>query len=57
MNTDQNIPMEAVIRVLEQQFPKELTIAIQQVRIEVLQEALNAPHDHDHDHPHDGTDA
>jgi len=52
-----NVPMESVIRVLEQQFPKELTIAIQQVRIEMLQEALNAPHDHDHDHPHDGTDA
>jgi hypothetical protein len=52
-----NVPMESVIRVLEQQFPKELTIAIQQVRIDLLQAALNAPHDHDHDHTHDGTDA
>ena len=43
MTPENNIPMERVIRVLEQQFPKELTIAVQQVRIEVLQEALNAP--------------
>jgi hypothetical protein len=39
--TDPQIPIERVVRALEQQFPRELTIAIQQVRIELLQEALN----------------
>lgn len=45
MSDISQIPIEKVIEALERQFPRELTIAIQQVRIELLQEALNG-HDH-----------
>jgi hypothetical protein len=35
-----NINLQDVLRVLEQQFPKELTIAVQQVKIQMLEQQL-----------------
>lgn len=37
------INLQDVLRVLEQQFPKELTIAVQQVKIEMLEQQLQQP--------------
>lgn len=41
MNNIHNVNLETVLRVLEQQFPKELTIAIQQVKIQMLEKQLH----------------
>jgi hypothetical protein len=38
-----NINLQDVLRVLEQQFPKELTIAVQQVKIQMLEQQLQEP--------------
>ena len=38
-----NINLQDVLRVLEQQFPKELTIAVQQVTIQMLEQQLQEP--------------
>ena len=35
-----NINLQDVLHVLEQQFPKELTIAVQQVKIQMLEQQL-----------------
>ena len=37
------INFQDVLRVLEQQFPKELTIAVQQVKIQMLEQQLQEP--------------